>query len=280
MLGTATLRVLDARDRSAVDALLARDPVADCFVASRVAASALDPARLGGELWGWLEDGRLVSLCYAGANLVPAQATPAAIEAFAERALRRGRRCSSIVGPQDAVEDLWARLTPQWGPGREIRRDQPLMQCAAPPLVEPDARVRRVRPAELNCLLPAAVAMFTEEVGVSPLAHGGGGLYKARLAELIERGRAFARIDDGRVVFKAEVAAVTEQVCQVQGVWVDPRLRGHGHGTAGMAAVVALAAREIAPVVSLYVNDYNIPALAAYRSVGFTEVGAFMTVLF
>jgi hypothetical protein len=280
VLGTATLRVLDARDRAAVDALLARDPVADCFVASRVAASSLDPARLGGELWGWLEDGRLVSLCYAGANLVPAQATPAAIEAFAERALRRGRRCSSVVGPQDAVELLWARLRPSWGPGREVRRDQPLMECAGPPLVDPDPRVRRVRPHELGCLLPAAVAMFTEEVGVSPLAHGGGGLYRARLAELIERGRAFARIDDGRVVFKAEVAAVTEQVCQVQGVWVDPRLRGRGHGTAGMAAVVALAACEIAPVVSLYVNAHNAPARAAYDAVGFTQVGAFMTVLF
>ena len=280
MLGTATLRVLDVRDRPAVDALLARDPVADCFVASRVAASALDPARLGGELWGWLEEGRLISLCYAGANLVPAQATPVALEAFAERALRRGRRCSSIVGPQGAVEDLWARLTPQWGPGREIRRDQPLMECSGPPLAEPDPRVRRVRPNELGCLLPAAVAMFTEEVGVSPLAHGGGALYRTRLAELIERGRSFARIDDGRVVFKAEVAAVTDRVCQVQGVWVDPRLRGQGHGTAGMAAVVALAAREIAPVVSLYVNAYNAPARSAYRSVGFTEVGAFMTVLF
>ena len=222
VLGTATLRVLDARDRAAVDALLARDPVADCFVASRVAASALDPARLGGELWGWLEEGRLVSLCYAGANLVPVQATAAAIEAFAERALRRGRRCSSIVGPQEVVEDLWARLTPQWGPGREIRRDQPLMQCTAPPLVEPDARVRRVRPTSSTACCPPRSRCSPRRSGSPRWPTGAAALYRARLAELIERGRAFARIDDGRVVFKAEVAAVTERVCQVQGVWVDP----------------------------------------------------------
>ena len=29
-------------------------------------------------------------------------------------------------------------------------------------------------------------------------------------------------IDDGQVVFKAELGAVTPEVCQVQGVWVDP----------------------------------------------------------
>jgi hypothetical protein len=47
-----------------------------------------------------------------------------------------------------------------------------------------------------------------------------------------------------------------------------------------MAAVVAEALRSVAPVVSLYVNDYNAPARAAYRRVGFTETDTFMSVLF
>jgi hypothetical protein len=47
-----------------------------------------------------------------------------------------------------------------------------------------------------------------------------------------------------------------------------------------MAAVVMFARRTLAPVVSLYVNDFNVPARAAYRRVGFTEVGTFMSVLF
>jgi predicted GNAT family acetyltransferase len=33
-------------------------------------------------------------------------------------------------------------------------------------------------------------------------------------------------------------------------------------------------------VVSLYVNDFNAPARAAYRRVGFTEVSTFTSVLF
>jgi predicted GNAT family acetyltransferase len=47
-----------------------------------------------------------------------------------------------------------------------------------------------------------------------------------------------------------------------------------------MAAVVAEALRSIAPVVSLYVNDYNLPARRAYAKVGFADVGSFMSVLF
>jgi predicted GNAT family acetyltransferase len=146
--------------------------------------------------------------------------------------------------------------------------------------VEPDPAVRLVRPDELDLLLPAAVAMFTEEVGVSPTTGDGGELYRARVAELIAHGRSFARIEGGRVVFKAEIGSVTSQACQVQGVWVDPELRGQGIGVRGMAAVLQLALRDIAPLVSLYVNDFNLAARAVYRQVGFTDAGTFMSVLF
>jgi len=122
--------------------------------------------------------------------------------------------------------------------------------------------------------------MFTEEVGVSPLIGDGGAAYRARVAELIRAGRAFARIEDGRVIFKAEVGAATSQACQVQGVWVRPEFRGRGLAAPGMAAVVTEARRAIAPVVSLYVNDFNAPARAAYQRTGFRQVGEFMSVLF
>jgi predicted GNAT family acetyltransferase len=87
-------------------------------------------------------------------------------------------------------------------------------------------------------------------------------------------------MEAGQVVFKAEIGAVTPLACQVQGVWVPPELRGRGHARRGMAAIVAEARRCVAPVVSLYVNDYNAPARAAYRRVGFTESGTFTSVLF
>lgn len=47
-----------------------------------------------------------------------------------------------------------------------------------------------------------------------------------------------------------------------------------------MAAVLRYALQDVAPVVSLYVNDYNTPARRAYSRVGFQESGAFMSVLF
>ncbi len=280
MLGSLPVRVLDDRHRDEVLAILDADPVSNVFVGSRVHAAGLDPRRLGAQMWGYPRDGRLTALCYSGANLIPIAAGPEAVRAFAERAQAQGRRCSSIVGPVDAVGELWDFLAPYWGPPRAVRSVQPVMATSAGPPVPADPWVRRVGMDDFDVVYPACVAMFTEEVGVSPNVGDGGVLYRARVAELIRAGRAFARIEDGRVMFKAEVGAVTPRACQVQGVWVPPDLRGRGLSVAGMAALVQESLRSIAPTVSLYVNDYNTRARAAYRRVGFAETGAFMSVLF
>ncbi|MGC5535787.1 GNAT family N-acetyltransferase [Streptomyces sp. SR-10] len=281
MLTQTTTRVLEPSDLGAALAVLESEPVANAFVTSRVQVAGLDPWRLGGEMWGWYANGMLRSLCYSGANLVPICAGPEAVRAFADRARRAGRRCSSIVGPAESTTRLWRLLEPSWGPAREVRANQPLMVTESLSAdVTPDPHVRRVRKDETEVLMPACVAMFTEEVGISPLAGDGGLLYQARVAELIGTGRSFARIDDGKVVFKAEIGAATPQACQIQGVWVAPEHRGKGLSETGMAAVLRYALADVAPVVSLYVNDYNTAARKAYRRVGFREVGAFMSVLF
>lgn len=232
-------------------------------------------------MWGWYTDGKLRSLCYSGANLVPICATPEAVRAFADRARRTGRRCSSIVGPAEPTALLWKLLEPHWGPARDVRPHQPLMVTERmPDDLAPDPYVRRIRKDEMDVIMPACVAMFTEEVGVSPMAGDGGLLYQARVAELVGAGRSFARVEDGKVVFKAEIGAATSRACQIQGVWVAPEHRGRGLSVTGMAAVLRYALADVAPVVSLYVNDFNTAARACYRRVGFRETGAFMSVLF
>ena len=59
-----------------------------------------------------------------------------------------------------------------------------------------------------------------------------------------------------------------------------PDRRGEGLATRGMAAVVDIVRREIAPTVSLYVNEWNTPARAAYERVGFAQTATFATVMF
>ncbi|HWJ81322.1 MAG TPA: GNAT family N-acetyltransferase [Nocardioides sp.] len=273
------VRVLGSADLDAFLALARQEPVVNVFAIHRAHTTNLEPRWLGGEMWGRFDAGRLVAACHVAANLVPVQADEDDAIAFAERALARRRTVSTIVGPQDAVRPFWERVSGAWGAPRDARWDQRHLVLDRPPDVDPDPRVRISVRDDLDVLYPACVSMYTEEVGVSPEI-GGAELYRARVSQLISRAWSFARYDDGELVFKAEVACATPDAAQIQGVWVPPDRRGQGLATAGMAAVVNLVRARIAPVVSLYVNDWNLSARHAYERVGFVETARFATVMF
>jgi predicted GNAT family acetyltransferase len=260
--------------------LTARNPVVNAFAEYRARSTHLEPRLLAGEIWGRYDAGRLVAACHVGANLVPVECTEDDTRAFAERALTRPRSVVTIVGPQDQVWPLWDCLSDSWGPSREARWDQPHLELAHAPQVAPDPAVRQTTPDDFDALYPACVAMYTEEVGVDPESDGGAPIYRSRVRQLIGLGWSFARIEDGKVVFKAEVAHATPRAAQIQGVWVAPERRGQGLAAAGVAAVVSACRREIAPIASLYVNVWNEPARRAYARVGFEQTGTFATIMF
>jgi GNAT superfamily N-acetyltransferase len=275
------VRVLGPADVSAFLDLTALDPVVNVFADYRARTTHLDPRWLGGEVWGRFAGRHLVAACHVAANLVPVQCTPDDAEVFATHAATSRRTASTIVGPVDAVDAFWARAAEEgWEQPREIRSRQPHLEIRSAPRVEPDPLVRPSRRSDLDDLYPACVAMYTEEVGVSPEDGGGADLYRARVAQLISRRWSFARYEEGRVIFKAEVACASPEAAQIQGVYVVPDRRGEGLATAGMAAVVEQVRAMIAPTVSLYVNEWNVPARVAYARVGFTETARFTTIMF
>lgn len=133
--------------------------------------------------------------------------------------------------------------------------------------------------ADLGELLPAAAAMFTEEVGFDPVARYGDG-YAARLRTLIAGQRSAIVTDvNGRVIFKADAGIVNLDAAQVQGVWLHPDYRGYGLAKPFFAAAAQILQRRY-PHLSLYVNDYNARALAMYWGTGWEQIGQFSTIIF
>ena len=232
----------------------------------------------------------------------------ASAQALAEHARPRLTRNGSILGTPEDVGLLWERLEAAGMRCREARWNQPVLVAPSPPgglAAQAVARrqslswaargTRKARPEEETLVLPASVAMFTEEVGYDPMSAGGS--YARNVSWLIGQGRSYILLDDGhggpalpdrpaRVAFKADVGGIWHApdgaVAQLTGVWTRPDLRGRGVGSVALASVVDAVRREhVGPGggVSLYVNDFNAPARALYDSLGFTPHGAFATVL-
>jgi predicted GNAT family acetyltransferase len=275
---------LSGRARREFSRFVDADPLVNSAVAARLRQVAtIEAARFGGDVLGVrTEDRQLAAAVFNGGNLLPIGGGPNEWAALAEYLADRPRVCTSIVGRATAVASMWQVLAPAWGPARAIRDAQPLLVLEREDGLDggADSRVRRIRQDELEQYLPAAAAMFTEELGVSPYQSAGVGDYRRRVAGLINEGRAFGIVDrDGSVLFKADVGAVSAHTCQLHGVWVRPDRRGQGIGRAGLAAVLRHAL-TLAPSVSLYVNDYNTAARRMYARLGMREVATLSTVLF
>lgn len=278
--GADTIRVLGSADVDDALTLLRRDPAVNVAVDHRTRLTRLEPRWVGGRVWGRFQDGALTSMLHVATNVMPAQADQEACRRYSDLILEQHLDFSTIVGPRRQVTWLWQGLEDDFPRPRDARWDQPHLEICGPPAVAPDPMVEVTVLDEIDLLYPACVAMYTEEVGLSPELEGGGGAYKARVTQLVNRGWSFSRIEDGEVVFKAEVACANASVAQIQGVYVHPDRRGQGLAAAAMAAVVEHVRRDIAPTVSLYVNAHNAAARRAYARVGFAQTETFSTLMF
>jgi ribosomal protein S18 acetylase RimI-like enzyme len=267
-------RPLGRDDQAVALAMLDRNPVRDVFVASRIlhdgALTSFGPS----PLWGAFDDREtLRGLLHIGPNLVPAIDDEDACGALAPAAsgLYLARM---MVGERAMVELLWSLIGASYPAPREVRTRQHVYAVGPSELVhDPDAGqpglARLAAKADEDRVLRLSAAMYAEEMGENPLARDPDG-YRRRVRMLTARGWTYVYDVDGELWFKMDIGCASDRTAQIQGVYVPPELRGRGVGTLAMAACCALAF-ERHPSLSLYVNDFNAPAIALYERIGFRQ---------
>lgn len=246
-------------------AYCAEDPIERVFLE--------DVARRGLGRFAALRDGgKLVAVCHLGANLVPSgQGT----EAFASIATRSKPRM--MIGEENAVGDLWESARAGLPPVQEDRPGQPVYTLSeAPP--PGGSGLREATLDDLDLLVRTSAAAFLEEVGIDAYARDPA-LFSWRTQVQIREGRSWLWEEDGKVLFKAEASAWTDQAVQLQQVWVDPELRGRGNAKRGLADLCRFLL-ERTPSVCLFVRPENAPAIGLYESIGMTRVGAYRSLIF
>jgi len=264
-------RPLGRRDQAAAIAFLDQHPARDVFIASRILNDgALGPVGWS-PLWGAFDSrGALRGVLHVGPNLVPAADDPEVIEAFAAPA-RGPSTTRMLVGERRAVERLWELIAPTYPRPREIRARQYVYALTPDQLATPpdrgQGRGRLAVPADEERVLRLSAAMYTEEMGENPLARDPTA-YRRRIRVLTSRGWTYVYDVDGDLQFKMDIGCASRRGAQIQGVFVPPELRGRGVATRAMAACCQLAFQRH-PSLSLYVNDFNDPAVALYERLGF-----------
>jgi ribosomal protein S18 acetylase RimI-like enzyme len=232
-----------------------------------------DVARRGLGRFAALRDGeRLTALCHLGANVVPSGEGTAAFAELAGRARPR-----MLIGEEHAVGELWEATRDEFPPAREDRPGQPVYVLEAPPPAG-ESGLRPARLADLKLLVRTSAAAYLEEAGIDAYARDPA-LFEWRTRTQIEEGRSWLWEEGGQILFKAEASAWTEHAVQLQQVWVDPELRGHGHAKRGLADLCRLLLATT-PAVCLFVRPENAVAIRLYESTGMRRAGAYRSLIF
>jgi ribosomal protein S18 acetylase RimI-like enzyme len=277
------VRLLGRQDERATLAYLDRQPARDVFIASRVLNDGVLRAPGWSPLWGAFStgSGELVGVLHVGPNVVPAFDDSMVCDTLAPAAAGSAAT-RMLVGERLAVERLWELVGATYPPPREVRARQFVYVVEPGTLVPPDGRpvgfARLAKPADEDRVLHLSAAMYTEEMGENPLARDPSG-YRRRVQILTARGWTYVYEVAGELHFKMDVGCASDKGAQIQGVYVPPAVRGQGLGTEAMAACCELAFQRHS-ALSLYVNDFNAPAVALYERLGFQrEPYDFQTVI-
>ena len=221
---------------------------------------------------------RIRGVAFFGRHVVLAADSGAATEAFAKLTPVKDS-ARMIVGPRRTVEEYWARVKDRHAVPRLVRKSQPLLAVDRDSL-RGDAGgviVRRARPAEWESVALNSAAMIREELGYDPRASSAE--FDANVRGSVERGAWWIGENENGLCFYCSAGPHSPRTLQLQGLWTPPELRGRGLAHASLYGICDALLHEH-PTLSLYVNDFNAPALRLYDRLGFTQAGEFSTLLF
>lgn len=273
--GRWSLKALADEDARGALAFLRRDPLINVYLISRLEEERTIAAT---QIFAVRHNGEIILVASLATNIVLA-ADPgvnrdlldAAIAMIADRIVTRMMPVRAIISPAPLVERLWERLRSRLDPPTVIRMNQPIYAIRRR-FDFPDLhKSRYATTRDLDQLVPACAAMHKEEVGIDPLERDAVG-YRERIRELVEKKRAIIRVDQGKIVTKCEFSAVTPEAVQLMGVWTHPQLRRRGLARETLMEICGHAFRK-GKTVTLFVNDFNRPAIGLYESMGFQRVG-------
>ena len=259
------VRELVEEDRAQVLALLSEDPMRTVLLRGMNEDHQIgDPAHRG-RFFGYYEDDRLAGIALLGHHIL-IFAEDVALPFFAKTAFEIQAKGHLILGPQAQVEAFWQHLS-EFGRETKMSTQQLWYECRQPKSSFQQMQLQRANFAELDVVAEAHAEMAYETTGTDPRVSDAAG-FRHRVAERIERKRTWVKIEDGKVVFKAELARVTEETVYLEGVWTHPDYRGRGIAKSCMTELVHRLLRQH-QAVCLLVEAEEQAAIKVYEHVGF-----------
>ena len=196
------------------------------------------------------------------------------METISDRALAAlaqvAQQCANthmIMGEKERVADFWSHYAAAGRQQRLACREW-LFELSWPiEAREAVEGLRRATPAELELVMPVQAELAFSESGINPLQVDPEG-FRKRCLRRIEQGRTWVVIENGTLIFKADVISRTADVSYLEGIWIREDRRANGSGLRFMSDLMRRLLEETKSIC-LLVNEANKLAQGFYRKCGF-----------
>ena len=259
-------------------AFLSRRPVDNVIMSGFIRDNGVVSPRNRGRFYGcWDARGALEGVALLGHGVSFDSRSEAATALFASLA-RRSPSSHLLMGGSEQVRSFWRHYAPDGAAPRKLREVSILEQRRPFDGCETLSDLRLARADEAEDVAALHASMVLEETGVDPLAAEPEAFLRRCLTR-IERGRTWVWPKADRVVYKADVIALTPEVAYVEGVYVSAAERGKGHGRRCLAE---MGRRLLAHVgsVCLFVDQENGRARDFYLGTGYEPSSRYQILYF
>ena len=221
------------------------------------------------------QEGQLEGVALIGHATLVETTTDRALEALAEVA-QSCKTTHMIMGEKERIQDFWSYYDAAGQAMRHACREQLLELQWPVEVLEEVTGLRLATLADLELILPVHAQLAFEESGVNPLERDPKG-FRERCARRIEQERTWVWVEDGELVFKADVVSDTASVIYLEGVWTNPESRCQGYGLRCMSQLARELMRRTESVCVL-VNEKNRPAQQFYLKAGYRRRAVYDTI--
>jgi predicted GNAT family acetyltransferase len=136
--------------------------------------------------------------------------------------------------------------------------------------------LRLAAEAELLQVAEAHAEVAFQESGVNPLERDREGFLKRTLAR-IEKGRTWVVYENGELLFKADIVAENAEVMYLEGIYVNPKLRGKSVAANCLSHLCSILLEKVKHICLLSNVEFK-NAHRAYLKAGFTMQDTYQTI--
>lgn len=232
-------RLCELRNQHTAEVLsfLAERPVHTVVMTSFINDNGLESLLNRGTFFGYRNgDGNLEGVALIGHSTLVEARSLDAMQALAITARESAIPIHLIMSDGKAAETFWKLYSRNLEQPR-LTCVEELFELGFPFLVQKCSwEVRYATLDELEQVAQAQAEVALIESGVDPMERDREGFLK-RVARRIEQNRVYVVVQDGNLVFKADVVAQTDEVAYLEGVYVGPEYRGRNIGSECLAEV-------------------------------------------